>query len=121
MADQHPPPAASGAAGGQPPVQFNPFDLGILNNAGFLSHYIAESPLTATIKFPAINIWPIVSSWNHSSLLSVATVYVEARYNYGGIANPSLKKAMVAGETLSPRLPAVLPQFSIRIQLAYSQ
>lgn len=89
------------------PVRFDPFDLGILNNRGFLSHYVAESPLTATIKFPSINIWPICEPWDHSELISVATVYAEARYHYGGVANPALKKAIVAGETLSPKLPAV--------------
>lgn len=97
-----------------PPVRFNPLDLGVFyqstrlrNNRTFLSHYIAESPLTATIRFPSINIWPIEDPWNHPLLLSIASVYAEARYHYGGIANPALKRAIVAGETLSPKLPQV--------------
>lgn len=107
MANNQRAPEAAGVIDPIDPIQFNPFDLGILNNRQFLSHYIAESPLTATIKFPAINIWPIVRPWNHPMLISIATIYAEARYHYGGIANPALKKAIVAGETLSPKLPAV--------------
>jgi len=50
-------------------------DLGIFNNRGFLHHYIAENPLTATVKFASINRWPIIEPFNHLDLLNLCYIY----------------------------------------------
>jgi hypothetical protein len=88
------------------PIQLTPRQTGILNNPGFLAHYLAESPLTASLKFAPINRWPIIAPWNNEYLIALASVYAEARMAYSQAHNPDLKKAMIMGETLSPMIPA---------------
>lgn len=83
------------------PVQFDYRDLGILNNPNFLNQYISENPLTATLKFASISRWPISAPWDHPNLVSMCAIYVEARYFVNAMVNPALKRAMIAGETLS--------------------
>lgn len=38
-------------------------------------------------------------------LVSICQVYSEIRYNFTQVTNVALRKAMVAGETLSPKIP----------------
>jgi len=80
-------------------------ELGICNNAEFLRQFLGESPLTATLGFSPIGIWPIMPPYEHKSLIAMASVYAELRYAHTEIPNAPLKKAMIIGETLSPRIP----------------
>jgi len=80
-------------------------NLGILNNQGFLQHYLFENPLTATIKFASINRWSIMEPYDHAGLLSMCYISSEARYSYTQVTNAALRKAITAGETLPPKIP----------------
>jgi len=40
-----------------------------------------------------------------SLILALCYIYSEARYYYTQVTNPALRKAMTAGETLSPKIP----------------
>lgn len=85
-----------------------------MNNRGFIQHYISENPITVLLKFASIDHWPIISPWNHENLLNLCCDYTETRYAYVNIPNPSLKKAMIIGETLAPMIPHA-PTQSARI------
>lgn len=98
-------------AGGLEPVQRRFSELGICNNVQFLRHYISESPITADLHFAPLSRWPILPSFDHSLLLSLAYVYAETRYHANEVQNPALIKAMPIGETLAPMIPD--PKFSI--------
>lgn len=83
----------------------DPMDMGILSNPAFLHRILWNiNPLTESHTFAPINRWPIVEPWDHPYLIALCHVHVEARCYINRVNSRALKRAMVVGEGLFPKI-----------------